>query len=92
MSDLISRQAAIEICDDELLHSEYYSPIRTWNRILQLPSAQPERKKGKWERYGHDFFGDNEYRCTACEKTANIKTAFCPNCGADMRGEEDETD
>ena len=42
MSDLISRQAALEICADELLHAEDYSPIRTWNRIQQLPSAQPE--------------------------------------------------
>lgn len=39
MDDCISRKAAIDICNDELLHTEDYSPIRTWNRILQLPSA-----------------------------------------------------
>ena len=40
MDDVIYRRAAIEICADELLHAEDYSPIRTWNRIQQLPSAQ----------------------------------------------------
>lgn len=39
----ISREAAIEICNDELLHAEDYSPIRTWDRILQLPSADIPR-------------------------------------------------
>ena len=42
MNDYISRQAAIDICNDELLHTEDYSPIRTWGRIMALPSAQPE--------------------------------------------------
>ena len=87
MDDLISREKAIHafhICLPGI-------PLKRLNEIFSaVPSAQPERKMGKWKTYGHDFFGDNEYRCTACGETANIKTDFCPNCGADMRGEKNE--
>jgi len=65
-----------------------------------LPSAQQEQKKGKWERhntyYGDDTSGfiDPDWGCSECGKQANLNersmydlTDFCPNCGADMRGE-----
>ena len=50
--------------------------------IDDIPSAQPERKKGKWT-------GDNA--CPFCGfqpwYERDIHTlSFCPNCGADMRG------
>lgn len=58
--------------------------------ILNLPSAEPERKKGRWN------YVDPDWRCSECGKRANINewflydlTDFCPNCGSDMRGEED---
>lgn len=52
----------------------------------------PERKKGQWE----DFDYDNSYLCTSCGEiwTLNDGTPeennmnYCPNCGADMRGEK----
>lgn len=61
--------------------------------ILNLPSAQPERKKGEWIVEGE--FID----CSVCrrEKWSRIpygdlvrRFRYCPNCGADMRGETDE--
>ena len=88
MDDCISRKAAIDICNDELLHTEDYSPIRTWNRILQLPSARPERKKGTWIETSegtmcgncHKFpYDDGEYHI------ANWYSDFCPNCGSRMK-------
>lgn len=70
--------------------------------IVLLPSAQPERETGKWERHntyhGDDTSGsvDPDWRCSECGGRANINewfmydlTDFCPNCGADMRGEKD---
>ena len=53
---------------------------------------EPERKKGQWE----DFDYDNSYLCTSCGEiwTLNDGTPeennmnYCPNCGADMRGEK----
>lgn len=45
----------------------------------QLPSAQPQRKKGKWlGKYC-------PYTCDQCGKTSDSRTPFCRYCGADMR-------
>ena len=65
--------------------------------------AQPERKKGKWERHntyhGDDTSGfvDPDWRCSECGKQATVNewmlyvlSNFCPNCGADMRGDDNE--
>ena len=50
-----------------------------------LPAADVrEVKMGKWIAW----YG--AVRCTECGHDTIKKTNFCPNCGADMRGEEDE--
>ena len=58
-----------------------------------------EQKKGRWQRYtdeifmGYDSRGRIKYRkrytyeCTCCGENKLSKTNYCPNCGADMRGE-----
>lgn len=101
MEDLISRQAAIDIA------SGYCHPTNIAKELAKLPSVQPERKKGKWERHntyhGDDTSGfvDPDWRCSECGEQANVNvwsmydlTNYCPNCGADMRqeGEEHGTD
>ena len=55
--------------------------------IEELPSAQPERNKGSWT---------DDNACPFCGfqpwYERDIHTlSFCPNCGAVMRGEKDET-
>lgn len=51
------------------------------------PSAQP--KRGKW--IGADYDWDiGIYACDQCGRFAMMKSGYCPNCGADMRGKEDE--
>ena len=52
-----------------------------------------ERKKGKWIPH----YDAEDYplgcRCSVCTETYVMPEGwayFCPNCGADMRGEEDE--
>ena len=60
-----------------------------------LPSAQTERKQGKWI-YGEDEYGIDGYHCDKCGFFVPWDYAhnfinyiedynFCPNCGADMR-------
>lgn len=60
-------------------------------------SAQPERKRGKWlcKSYG-TIFKQKIWQCSVCGNLLDFKGVnagrgdanFCPNCGADMRGEE----
>ena len=66
-------------------------------RIEKLPSAQPERKKGKWIEIENEW-GGLEIICSECgvqvprDVWGNaIQSDYCYRCGADMRGEEDET-
>lgn len=64
------------------------------NDLNELPSAQPERKKGKWieQDDGWDWV---YYECSVCKEPFTLIDGtpqdnlynFCPNCGSDMRGE-----
>lgn len=70
--------------------------------ILAILDSQPtiDPKRGKWKGYwksqfmGCDDFGNPIYRdgkiyyCSKCNRRTIIKENFCPNCGADMRGEK----
>ena len=62
-------------------------------RVLSdLPSA--DRPRGKWIE-GETFYFCGEQRlpmkCSVCGRTAlNEPWCYCPNCGADMRGEKNE--
>ena len=67
-------------------------------KIDNLPTIEPERKRGKWSvEFSPAYKGGAYCECSQC----NYKFAmgayfepdewkFCPNCGADMRGEQDE--
>ena len=74
---------------------------KRWLESVELPSAQPERKTGQL-KYESAY---NWFRCNVCRKIYPSEFMqyfdscqyqpgfnFCPNCGADMRGEQDETD
>ena len=60
--------------------------------IDNAPTVEPERKKGMWKiSYAdHEAFGVKPFfrYCSECHGTTVHKYNFCPNCGADMRGEE----
>ena len=82
MSDLISRQAAIEAVmecyDNDELFEVYEEKLR------ELPPAQPERIKGHWVNGHCDKC--NEHAPFWCMASTYHESNFCPNCGADMRG------
>ena len=111
MNDLISRQAAIdaecEACQiapkKERGHNctYYVHGCKEIECLRALPSAQPERKKGKWVEVavtdGYDKDGIKTWisvmQCDQCGFIVNAieghtgQYNFCPNCGADMRRE-----
>lgn len=43
-----------------------------------------ERPKGRWVRRTK-YYGD----CSECGEISSVKSNFCPNCGADMRNNEE---
>ena len=61
------------------------------DRVL-TESAQPERKTGEWIETKHDLY--DYFICSECCAgfTDGFQYRYCPNCGADMRGGNDETD
>ena len=77
-----------------------------FNRVIRttLQEVQPERKKGKWihgKELSKSYIGDmciginyEDWRCSECniavETYDKPKWNFCPNCGAEMEGEDTE--
>lgn len=57
--------------------------------ILNLPSAQPEQKRGHWI-YKKDEFDGLLAECSVCHVEGMLYGNFCPNCGAKMDEEESE--
>ena len=68
-------------------------------RLTILPPAQPERIRGRWYKLTGmmppEYMG--VYFCSNCNEPAmrdwkhhkQTRTAFCPNCGAEMRDTQD---
>ena len=61
--------------------------------LNNLPSAQPQRMRGRWKRtyLDHEAMGERPsiFYCSACNQCIAYPTNYCPSCGADMRGEAD---
>lgn len=100
MSDLIDRQTAIDALEERLQANGYSNVAlvselnRSIGYLKQLPSAQPEQKRGSWEyvkkRLARGGYVDAS-ECSVCHKMImpHLKPNFCPNCGAEMKGEEE---
>lgn len=98
MSDLISRQAAIDAIDKifpaDPMRNDYTQGITCGaalaeEYIKQLPSAQPQRKSGKWIKHIDNLFpAESTLECNVChhEQPITIDDNFCPNCGTRMEG------
>lgn len=94
MSDLIDRQAAValilsgKVGDDStewvgVECPEECNSFLEWaaEEVGKMPPA--ERKKGKWIDCNWSV------RCSECDYAIPMAVwNFCPNCGAEMRGEE----
>ena len=62
---------------------------------IAVLDTQPERKKGKWVK--EYWNGEHARKCSVCNITqtvtiyrGKVKFNYCPYCGADIRGTEDD--
>ena len=100
MSDLIERQKALDGLKYEMKYGaemDSYGLDTAYDIIENIPSAEPERKTGKWEV--QPSTGDDRpfiwWKCSECGHVIFSETerdrkefhAFCGRCGADMRGD-----
>lgn len=57
-------------------------------RIKKLPTIDIEPKRGKWI-WDEQILG---LVCSECKELGVERSNFCPNCGARMKGADDEYD
>ena len=89
MNDLISRQAAIDELDKGAWGVEWDKTLAK-TMIESLPSAQPERIRGRWIEKPHVH---GVAYCSLCDYELHTNdTNFCPNCGAKMEVGENGND
>jgi len=54
-------------------------------QINNAPTVE-ERPKGEWIYIDNDW---GTFQCDQCKKHSSINYNYCPNCGADMRGDKE---
>ena len=91
--DAISRQAAIAVADSSDYVGLSVEDVKkvtdeVVKGLKQLPSAEPERKKGKWI-----YNSPVTMKCDQCGLVIKdwdwYRFKYCPNCIAEMRGEQE---
>ena len=97
MDDMISKQAAIDDAHSQIwyrLNPNMKERMDKW--LSELPSVQPEQKIGRWI-YMKDC---EDWFCSNCKDIFMLLEGtpkdndynYCPNCGAYMKGENNERD
>ena len=61
------------------------------NAINDMPTIEPQRKKGKWiEHNPHKWGLGIVFECSECGEKIDCESSnFCPNCGAEMEGQDE---
>ena len=101
MSDLIRREDAIRAVAEVLSLNRFasFKDIKDFGRFAErmlrnVPSA--DRPHGEWIKFGLGR-GTRIRFCTNCKRRIEVPLSqgdsnydFCPNCGARMKGADDE--
>ena len=84
--------------DDSDYPTQYQFGLQyTMTAIDKAPTVEPQLIKGRWVRKESDLSW--WYECSVCGESPlydpyadEVRSPFCPFCGSDMRGDEDEVD
>lgn len=77
-------EQGIKVNKDELLKALMYD--RQQYDQGYADGIAEARTHGKW--IYKCCYGDEFPQCSVCGEINDVKSRFCPDCGADMRGEE----
>lgn len=102
MKEYIEREAALKMFCGECHHGSdgpYHVPCgvpcEEYYRMANIPAADVRHiVRGVWVPCGESAFfpGAKICTCSVCDHPFFGNYNYCPNCGADMRGENDEAD
>ena len=86
MDEYIERGAAIKSLLNDSPEQVGYSREDAADciRYMDAEDVAPVRH-GRWKSYGK-----NLGECSECGEIVSVRSNYCPNCGADMRGSNDE--
>lgn len=74
--------------------SDYDTVMTLLGKFADEPSAEPDRKTGKWIYIRTDSDGNAWYECPFCHRSEThvpiVDVAYCWNCGARMEGDAGE--
>ena len=87
-------ESAIDILE-EVVKAEY----ERGKADSMMECGKADRPQGEWISFDLLKWGRETYACTACGESVGVPTCmgkplfkFCPLCGAQMKGVDDETD
>ena len=91
MNDYISRQAAIDSIWDGTNYDIYTKEVK--EHLEELPTADVrENVRGEWIlKEDRRIVDGYDWKCNQCGSWQRYTSNFCPNCGADMRGDKQWT-
>ena len=84
MDEYIEREAVLKAIESVFMWNRSFGDL--FDEVRDIPSEDvaPVRH-GVWKRYAKTL-GE----CSECGEVVAILYKYCPNCGADMRGSNDE--
>lgn len=92
---LIDKGIAYNVLSEYYRHTGVLQHMALREALDRVPVVDAEPvKRGEWRKtyLDHEAFGERPsiLYCSACCACSNVKTNYCPNCGAKMEAEQEK--